>query len=265
MLPVVPFEELKGRLGEVWSSAPWERVAPMLAPVHEQLVRLLEPRAGLRWLDVATGTGSVARLAARQGAEVVGVDLAPGLVATARRLAAEEDLEIVFEVGDAEALPVEEASFDVVSSSMGVIFAPDHAAVADELARVTKPGGRVGFTAWREGACFQQVTRKYAPSLEPAQGDSLDWAREEYAQRLLGDAFELEFAEGDAPMIGRSGEAIFQLLVESAGPMKARAETMPPELFQQFHTDFVNLFEQHRHGNTVSVPGPYLTILGQRH
>ena len=66
-------------------------------------------------------------------------------------------------------------------------------------------------------------------------------------------------------MTGSSGEEVFQLLVESAGPMKARAETMPADLFRQFHDDFVDLFEQHRDGDTVSVPGPYLVILGRRH
>ena len=260
----MPFDELKARLGEVWSSAPWERVAPMLAPVHEQLVRLLEPQPGLRWLDVATGTGAVAQLAARAGAVVTGVDLAPGLIETAQRLAAEQGLEIVFEVGDAEALPVAHASFDVVSSSMGIIFAPDHAAVARELARVTKPGGRVGFTAWREGSGFQPVTRKYAPPLEPGQGDSIDWAREEYAEQLLGDHFELTFDKGDAPMTGQSGEDVFQLLVQSAGPMKARAENLPQDEFERFHAEFVDLFEQHRHGDSVSVPAPYLVICGLR-
>src|SRR5947208_948958 len=89
----------------------------------------------------------IGRSRERACAEVTGVDLAPGLIETARRLAVEEGLEIAFEVGDVEALPVADASFDVVSSSMGVIFAPDHEAVAGELARVTKPGGRVGFTA----------------------------------------------------------------------------------------------------------------------
>src|SRR5712691_5185566 len=148
----MPFEELKARQGEVWGSAPWERVAPLLAPVHEHLVRVLHPRPGLRWLDVATGTGALALRAARAGADVTGVDLAPGLIATARRLAAEEGLAVRFEVGDAEALPCEDASFGTVSSAMGIIFAPDHPAVAHELARVCEPGGRIGFSAWHRGA-----------------------------------------------------------------------------------------------------------------
>ena len=99
----MPFEELKARLSVVWSSAPWENVAPYLAPVHEHLARILDPRPGLRWLDVGTGTGALALLAARSGADVTGVDLAPGLIETARRLAATEGLDVTFEVGDAEA------------------------------------------------------------------------------------------------------------------------------------------------------------------
>src|SRR6266849_6245489 len=113
----MPFEELKARQGEVWGSAPWERVAPLLAPVHEQLVRALRPRPGVRWLDVATGTGALAFRAARAGADVTGVDLASKLIETARRLAAEEGQAIRFQVGDAEALPFADASFSVVSSA----------------------------------------------------------------------------------------------------------------------------------------------------
>src|SRR5947209_7288127 len=119
----MPFEELKARQGQVWGSAPWERIAPLLAPVHEHLARALDPRPGVRWLDVATGTGALALRAARAGADVTGVDLAPKLIETARRLAADKGLTISFAVGDAEALPVEEASFAVVSSAMGLIFA----------------------------------------------------------------------------------------------------------------------------------------------
>src|SRR5689334_7452368 len=193
--PPLLFEELKSRLSEVWSSAPWERVAPQLAPVHEHLLRALRPAPGLRWLDVATGTGAVAMLAARAGADVTGVDLAPGLIETARRLAGEEGLAIRFETGDAEALPVEDASFDVVSSSMGLIFAPDHAAVARELARVTAPGARIAFSAWYAHSCFRPVTLKYTPPPKPGQGDSDDWADREYVEKMLGDAFELSFEE----------------------------------------------------------------------
>jgi len=248
----------------MWSSAPWERVAPQLAPVHEHLVRALRPAPGVRWLDVATGTGAVAILAARAGADVTGIDLAPGLVETARRLAADEGLEIRFETGDAEALPVEDAAFDVVSSSMGLIFAPDHAAVARELARVCRPGGRIGFSAWTPNAGFMGITRKYSPPLLPGQGDSDDWASEDYVRTVLGDAFELEFEDGDSPFTGRSGEAIWQLVSTSAGPMKARTESLQPAELEELHREFVELLEEHRTAEGIHLPSPYLLVLGTR-
>jgi len=252
----MPFEELKARQSEVWGSAPWERVAPLLAPVHEHLVGVLHPRPGLRWLDVATGTGALALRAARAGADVTGVDLAPKLIETARRLAAEEGLAVRFEVGDAEALPCEDASFGAVSSAMGIIFAPDHPAVAHELARVCEPGGRIGFSAWREGAGFMPLTRRYSPPLLPGQGDSDDWGSEKHAQALLGDAFELEFDEGDAPVTGVSGEAVWELLLAASGPFKTRAADLDPEQRERFHRDFVELMESHRADGGISVPAP---------
>ena len=260
----MPFEELKARQSEVWGSAPWERVAPLLAPVHEHLVRALAPRPGIRWLDVATGTGALALRAARAGADVTGIDLAPKLIDTARRLAAEEGLAVRFEVGDAEALPCEDASFGAVSSAMGIIFAPDHRAVAHELARVCEPGGRIGFSAWREGAGFMPLTRRYSPPLRPGQGDSDDWGSEEHAQALLGDAFELAFDEGDAPVVGASGEAVWQLLLAASGPFKARASELEPERLESLHGEFVELLESHRTDDGIRVPAPYLLVLGTR-
>src|SRR5687768_12840387 len=134
------FEELKAKQSVMWGNGPYERITDLLTESQEGLVAALKPQAGERWLDVATGTGAVARMAARAGAEVTGLDLAPDLIETARRQTEAEGLSIHFDVGDAEALPYEDGSFDVVVSTFGVMFAPDHAAVARELARVTRPG-----------------------------------------------------------------------------------------------------------------------------
>ena len=142
------FERLKERQSVVWGSAPFENVAADIAEVHDHLVAELAPHEGEEWLDVGTGTGGVAVRAARAGAKVTGSDLAPVLIETAKRLAAEERLDVDYHVGDAEELPYGNASFDVVSSSFGAIFAPDHKAVARELARVCRPGGRLGLSAW---------------------------------------------------------------------------------------------------------------------
>ena len=133
----MPFEELKARHSVVWGTGPYERVSATIADLQDELIARLGPAPGVRWLDSATGTGETAKRAARAGADVVGVDIAPALIETARREAEEDGLEIRYEVCDCEALPFEDASFDVVSSTCGVMFAPDHAAVAGELTRVT--------------------------------------------------------------------------------------------------------------------------------
>src|SRR5215213_2217030 len=103
----------------MWGSAPWERVAVTMATIHDRLITSLRPRAGERWLDVATGTGAVAFRAARAGARVTGLDVAPPLIETARRLAGQEGLAIGVDVGDAEALPDGDASGGVVRSAGG--------------------------------------------------------------------------------------------------------------------------------------------------
>jgi SAM-dependent methyltransferase len=264
MLPHVPFEELKARDAFVWGSAPWERVAPTLGPVHEHIVRRLGVGRTERWLDVGTGTGALAVLAAGSGADVTGIDLAPGLIETAKRLAAETSLTIRFEVGDAEELPYADASFDVVASAMAAIFAPDHRAAAAELARVCRPGGRLGVSAWRAGALFRPVTQKYGPPPVPGQGIAEDWGREDYVEALLGESFELAFEEGNAPLVSASGEEAWKLLVSSSGQFKARAESLDRSRRDAFHDEFVEFLERHRTDGRIELPGPYVLAVGTR-
>ena len=258
------FPELKARTATAWSSAPWEDAEYMLAPVHERLVAVLEPKLGKRWLDIATGTGAVALQAARAGAQVTGLDLAPGLIETARRRAADEGLDVRFDVGDAETLPYENASFDAVSSSMGVIFAPDHAAAAAQLARVTRPGGRLAFTTWRPETGFFPIVVKYRPPLPEGAGDSEEWGSEDYVEQLLGDTFELTFEPGRMHFEFESGEEGWAKSVRSVGPFKAAAENLEPEQRDAFHRDFVEWLEAHREGDRVQLPGDYLLVLGTR-
>jgi ubiquinone/menaquinone biosynthesis C-methylase UbiE len=132
------FEQLKERQALAWGNGKFEKVSETIADVHDAIVEALRPQAGERWLDLACGTGAVAERAAGAGATVTGIDFAPVLIETAKQLAQEKGLDIDYRVGDAEDLAdVEDESFDVVSSSFGVIFGPDHRAVARELARVT--------------------------------------------------------------------------------------------------------------------------------
>src|SRR5262245_25648447 len=134
------FEELKQKQSAAWGAGPFEQVADEIADIHDDLVERLEPLAEVAFLDVACGTGGVAERAAKRGAHVTGADFAPNLVEIARRRAEERGLEIRYEVGDAERLPYADGSFEVVASSFGVMFTPDHEAAARELKGVGRAG-----------------------------------------------------------------------------------------------------------------------------
>ena len=261
------FEELKERQAKAWGAAPWERAAPDIADIHDDLVGRIGVRAGEQWLDLATGTGVVATRAARQGAVMTGLDLAPKLIETARRLAAEDGLEITYEVGDCEDVPHPAATFDVVSSAMGVIVAPDHAAVARELARVCKPGGRIGIAAWSGsyGAPMTTLLGKYAPPAPEGVGVLLDWGRREYATSLLGDVFDLEFFDGVAPQRGESPEWLWEMAYASVGPVKVTVDSLDADKQALVRADFIEHFSQYRIADgTVAIPREYLIILGHR-
>lgn len=261
------FEELKKRHSAMWGAAPFEDVEALIADMHETLVRRLGVREGEDWLDVGSGTGGVAFLAARAGATVTGADIAPVLVETARRRAAEEGLELRLDVADVERLPYGDASFDVVSSSVGSMFAPDHRAAARELARVVRPGGRIGLTGWRPDGSVGEFFRALAPFSPPppdGAGVPLDWGREEHVEELLGDAFELEFEEHESVGEYESGEAMWELMSRSFGPLKTLADSLEPDRREELRRVVVDLAEEQREGDRIVDRRSYLLVLGRR-
>jgi len=260
-------EEFKARGSRAWGFGPFERMAETLVDIHDELVRKLAPVPGERWLDVATGTGAVAVRAARAGSEVTGSDFAPALIETAKSLAAEAGLSIRFEIADAERLPQEDGCCDVVSSSFGTMFAPDHQAVARELTRVTRPGGRLGLTAWRPEGRVGDMFRlfgEFGPPLPPEAGSPLAWGDEDYVGSLLGDGFELEFATGDSPHREASAEAVWELMSTSLGPVTALAHSLEPDRREEFRRAFIEFFQRDRVDGGIVSPRPYLLVLGRR-
>jgi len=263
----MPFEELKERHAAMWGSAPFERVASTLADMHETVVAAMDGGPGKKWLDIGCGTGELAFLAAATGADVSGSDLAPNLVETARRQAAERGLDIPFEVADAEHLPYGNASYDIVTSSIGAIFAPDHAAVASELARVCRPGGRLGMTAWMTGGGvdrFFEIINSYAPPPHPDAGVPFAWAEPEYAEMRLGDAFELEFSEYDSPWKEETATAVWELMAESFGPIKTLLGALPPERAESFRREMLEYLEDETTAEGVNIERLYRLIVGTR-
>lgn len=261
------FEELKQRQSAMWDSGPFEQIAHYIADIHDDLVDRLEPLAGMAFLDVACGTGGVAERAAAREADVTGSDFAPGLVETARRRAKERDLAIRYDVGDAEALPYEDDSFDVVASCFGVMFAPDHPRAAGELKRVCRPGGRLGLACWTPGGGIGDLFRMIAPFQPPPPPDAgkpLEWGTRAHVRELLEDAFELEFVERASPQVGESGEQLWEVFSTAFGPIKTLADALPSDRREELRRSFVEFFEQYRDGGGIRHPRHYLVTIGHR-
>jgi ubiquinone/menaquinone biosynthesis C-methylase UbiE len=264
----VAFEELKQRQSVMWGTGPYQNITETITDIHELVVERLDPRPGVRWLDLATGTGAVAERAAERGADVTGVDLAPALIETAKERARERGLEIDYRVGDVERLEFDDASFEVVSSTCGVMFAPDHAAAARELVRVVRPGGRIGLVNWTPEGGMARVfamMRPFQPPPPPGVGSPFEWGSEAHVEELLGDAFELELERGVSHLRVPSGEDYWQLFSSSYGPTKTLADSLDPERREEFHRAWVEFFEaNYRRDGGIDHDREYLLVLGTR-
>lgn len=161
---------VKARQQGAWSSGDYAVVGTTLQIVGEQLCETLDLHAGQKVLDVASGNGNAALAAARRWCEVIASDYVPTLLERARERAAAERLQIGFEVADAEALPFESGSFDVVMSTFGVMFTPDQGRAAAELARVCRPGGRIGLANWTPEGFIGQLFKTIGKHVPPPAG-----------------------------------------------------------------------------------------------
>ena len=179
--------DLKARLKDTWMAGDYDRFSRYMEQGARMFYERLDVPAGCQLLDVACGSGQVALWAARDGVQVTGVDIAPNLVQRAQARADAEGLKARFIEGDAEALPFEDASFDVVISLVGAMFAPRPDLVARELLRVCSPGGSIAMGNWtREGfigQMFKTFAKFIAPSGMPAP---VLWGDEAVVRERLG-------------------------------------------------------------------------------
>jgi SAM-dependent methyltransferase len=259
------YQELKERQSVMWGNGPYQRVTETLSDIHERVIERLAPGPDVRWLDLACGTGAVAELAAAAGATVTGIDLAPALIDTARERAAAEELEIDYQVGDCEVLGIPDASFDAVSSTCGVMFAPDHEASARELARVTRPGGRIALANWTPTGGLARmfaVMRPFLPA--PPPSNPFDWGDERRVRELLGDAFELDIEEHVSTLRIPSGEAYWELFSTSYGPTRTLADSLGARR-AELQRDWVDFFEtNYRVNGEIAHTREYLLVVGER-
>jgi SAM-dependent methyltransferase len=188
-LPAVDLPAVKARQHAAWSAGDYAVVGTTLQIVGETLCEALDLRAGERVLDVAAGNGNATLAAARRWADVTSTDYVPALLERGRARASAEGLTVRFEAADAESLPYGDARFDVVLSTFGVMFAPDQEAAAAELARVCKPGGRIGLANWTPGSFIGELFKLLGRYLPPPAGvrSPALWGTEARLRELFGD------------------------------------------------------------------------------
>ena len=196
-MTIADLDQMKRGVRATWAAGDYAKTAERLWPVGERVVGHAAVAAGEDVLDVACGTGNAAIRAAQAGAHVTGVDLTPELFEAGRRIAADAGVEVEWVEGDAEALPVGDASFDVVLSVFGCMFAPRHRVTAAEIVRVLRPGGRFCIAAWTpEGDMgkFFRTLGGYMPPPPPFAEPPLLWGTEQHVRDLFADTgIDLEF------------------------------------------------------------------------
>ena len=256
--------ELKRRARAGWAAGDYAEIARReLWPLGERVVERLGVRAGEHVLDVACGTGNAAIRAAQAGARVIALDLTPELLAGGRAIAADAGVDVEWVEGDAEALPFPDESYDVVVSTLGVMFAPRHRVAALELGRVLAPGGRLAVCSWSPESLVANVFRTVAAYLPPAPGFASPpwlWGSEEHVRSLFaGMGVELEFERGLlAPVRFDSPEEQVEYRTTMVGPMVvARALTEADGRWPLLRAELVRLMAD-------PAPSEYLLALGRK-
>lgn len=205
--------ELKAKHRTMWGLGDYATVATeVIASLGPTLVEAAGIAPGQRVLDVAAGSGNVSIPAARLGADVTASDLSPDLLARGKAAADAAGLSLAWEEADAENLPYDDAAFDAVLSCVGVMFAPHHQAAADELVRVTRPGGTIGLISWTpEGFIGQMFAamKPYAPPPPPGAQPPPLWGSEDHVGELFGDRVDnlrMERRAVHVPIFGSGAE-----------------------------------------------------------
>ncbi len=232
-------------------------------------VQRIVPREGERVLDVATGTGWTARLIASRGAVVTGLDYSEELILAAREIARQQGLDITFDIGDAHALPYPDHSFDIVVSTFGVITASDPEQASAELARVCRPGGRLGLSVWAEDCTLNKMSRevsaKFAsPGKGPPPLSPFEWGTEERMKELLESSFELKFEKGCTILREPDGESVWRLWSKSHGPTATRLKALDADAQNAFKEAFIEFHEQFRSDLGIAMPRDYIIAIGTR-
>lgn len=254
-----------------WDAGDFDPFARMIAPVATALVAGVAIQPGEVVVDVGCGTGTVALAAAREGGRVIGVDIAPGMLARAHAAAEAARLHLDLREGDARALPVEDGAADVVLSNFGAMFAPQHLLVAGEILRVLTPGGRFAISSWDAGGALAEFLRLPARHLPPPPAGlepPLLWGKPDHVRTVFDQpaCVDLTIARGSYVIPFTSPEAATALYRDRFGPLVAGRPALEAAgaweaLMDDLHAFFAGL---RMPDGTVAMPAEHLIISGRR-
>jgi ubiquinone/menaquinone biosynthesis C-methylase UbiE len=259
-------QALKNRQMTAWASGDYAVIGTTLQLVGELLAEACDLRYDERVLDVAAGNGNATLAAARRGCVVTSTDYVGGLLERGRERSRAEHFDVSFLEADAEALPFEDASFDVVLSTFGVMFTPDQQRAAHELARVCRPGGRIGLANWTPDGFVGQMFKTLGRHLPPPAGvqpPSL-WGVEAHLRNLFGDkaaAFKLTSRLFNFRY--RSAEHFVEVFRSWYGPVHKAFAALPVEGAAALNRDLTELLNRlNRAGaSSLVVPSEYLEVV----
>lgn len=265
--PVAPqFDAIKGKQRAAWSSGDYSVVGSTLQIVGETLCERLDLRAGQRVIDVAAGNGNVSLAAARRYCDVTSTDYVPALLERGRARAEADGLDIAFREADAEALPFDDGAFDVVTSSFGVMFAPDQETSARELLRVCRSGGKIGLANWTPESFIGRLFKVIGKYVPPAPGLSSPalWGTRKRISTLFGaKAACIDFAECSFAWRYRSAEHWLAVWRSIYGPLQKAFDSLSENDRECFSDDLIALIEECNaaEDGTMVVHSDYLEII----
>jgi SAM-dependent methyltransferase len=266
---VADLAAVKIRQQAAWSTGNYAVVGTTLQIVGEVLCEALDLRAGSRVLDVAAGNGNATLAAARRWCDVLSTDYVASLLDAGRARAQAEGLNVQFQEADAEALPFEDASFDVVMSTFGVMFTPDQEQAANELMRVCRPGGMIGLANWTPDSFIGQVFKTIAGYVAPPAGvrSPAQWGTEARLAELFGDkAARIAATRREFVFRYRSPEHFIDVFRTYYGPMNKALAALEGTRQAAFLDDLTALIEsRNRSGDgTLVLPSEYLEVVVER-
>jgi ubiquinone/menaquinone biosynthesis C-methylase UbiE len=257
-------------MATMWALGDYHRFAAATVwDLGPRLVAACGVCAGQRVLDVAAGTGNVAIRAALAGADVVASDVTPENFDAGRRTARAAGAALEWIEGDAQALPFADAEFDVVTSCLGAMFAPDHEAAASELVRVCRPGGVIGmmnFTPEGAGGDFFRMLAPFAPPAPSGSRPPLLWGTEDHVRRLFGGVGSIETTRHEYIETAASAREYFELFRYSFGPMVAIYAGLDDRAARQLDEAFLQFVARWNRGEggRMRIPYEYLLVLIRR-